>query len=103
MRRPKGTAVDTNHLLDVGARGIHLLFDSELINEAFGQDADQLRASVEGRFSEIHAAIERLVRLPSVSEGRRFIQDLSPAIRHVLVLLYFELLDRRLGEGKLLH
>lgn len=95
--------MDTNHLLEVGARGIHLLFDTDIIHEAFGQDADRLRTAIEGRFCEIQAAIEDLVRLPSVDDGRRFIQDLAPAIRHVLVLLYFELLDRRLRDGTALH
>jgi len=96
--------VDTDQLLEFGVQGIHLLFDRETIAEAFGQDADRLREAISGRSEEVHFAIQALLSLPSVEEGRRFMTELSPTIRSVVVLLYFELLDGRLRHAEpLLH
>ncbi len=95
--------MDTERVLAVGERGIHLLFDTAMITQAFGQDADVLRRALAGRFDEVHFAVQELSRLPSVEEGRRFVADLSETVRHVVVLLYFELLDGRLRRHPTLH
>jgi hypothetical protein len=95
--------VDTEKLLDVGVQGIHLLFDRQMISEAFDQDADCLREQIEGRVEEVHGAIQRLVSLETPEEGQRFVACLAPSVRHVLVLLYFELLDGRLRQDATLH
>jgi hypothetical protein len=95
--------MDTERLLEIGERGIHLLFDAETIHDAFDQDAERLRVELAGRVAEVHFAIEYVVRLPSLEEARRFIADLTPAVRHVLVLLYFELLDGRVRSHAPLH
>jgi hypothetical protein len=95
--------LDTERLLDVGERGIHLLFDADTIHTAFAQDADRLRGELAGRVGEVHFAIEHVVRLPSLADARRFIGELSPAVRYVLVLLYFELLDGRVRGSATLH
>ncbi len=95
--------MDTERLLEVGERGIHLLFDRDVIAEAFRQDADRLREELASRSDEVHVAIEQLVEMDDVAEGRRFIGSLHPAVRHVLVLLYFELLDGRMRRDPVLH
>jgi len=95
--------MDTDRLLEVGERGIHLLFETDTITEAFGQDADALRTQISGRFDEIEFAIRHVLNLPSASQARRYIQDLAPALRYILVLLYFELLDGRLRQDPQLH
>ena len=95
--------VDTERVLEIGERGIHLLFDRSMITEAFGQDAERLRTAVSGRFEEIHLAVQHLTTLPNAAEGRRFIGGLAPEVRHVLVLLYFELLDGRIRRNPTLH
>ena len=95
--------MDTEGLLEIGERGIHLLFDTGTINEAFRQDADRLRDDLADRFQEVHFAIEALTKLTDADEGRRFIDGLNTSIRYVLVLLYFELLDGRLRRKRILH
>jgi hypothetical protein len=95
--------LDTERLLEIGERGIHLLFDADTIHTAFEQDAERLRLELAGRVEEVHFAIERVVQLGSLEEARRFVAELAPAVRHVLVLLYFELLDGRLREHAPLH
>jgi hypothetical protein len=96
-------AMDTQRLLEIGAQGIHLLFDHTTILEAFQQDADRLRKELDGRLEEVHFAIDQLVQLEDAEEGRRFIAELSPSVRYVLVLLYFELIDGRLRHSPTLH
>lgn len=95
--------LDTERLLEIGERGIHLLFDADTIHTAFEQDAERLRVELAGRVAEVHLAIEQVVQLASLDEARRFVAELSPAVRHVLVLLYFELLDGRLRDHAPLH
>ncbi len=95
--------MDTDKLLEIGARGIHLLFDTEEIEAAFEQDADRLRTDLAGRHAEVQCAIDALVRLDDVEEGRRLISQLPSEVRHVLVLLYFDLLDVHLRRAPVWH
>jgi hypothetical protein len=95
--------MDPDRVLAVGERGIHLLFETRMITEAFAQDADALRTAVDGRIEEIHEALRRIQGLPSAADGRRFVAGLDPAVRHILVLLYFELLDGRLRPHRVVH
>jgi hypothetical protein len=89
--------------LEVGERGIHLLFETPMIEEAFGQDGPTLRRIVSTRLDDVHKAVQRLLELGSPEAGRSFVAGLSPDIRHVLVLLYFELLDDRLRDTQTRH
>ncbi len=95
--------MDTEKLLEIGARGIHLLFETGEIEAAFEQDADALRDELAGRSAEVHRAIDTLMRLDDVSQGRRFIDHLDDEIRHVLVLIYFDLLDSHVRRAATLH
>ena len=95
--------MNTDKLLEIGERGIHLLFDRQMISEAFDQDADLLREDIAGRIGEIHGAIQQLVEFETPEQGQRFVARLAPSVRHVLVLLYFELLDGRLRQNPTLH
>jgi hypothetical protein len=95
--------VNTERLLETGARGVHLLFDREMIAAAFDQDAAALRRVVDARLSEIqHAAVE-LLELESADQGRAFVAGLPDEVRHVIVLLYFELLDDRIRQREPRH
>jgi hypothetical protein len=93
--------MDTQRLLACGARGVHLLFDRDVIAEAFEQRAEDLRAVVDEDLDGIQTAVERLLELPDAGAGRTFIEHLPRPVQHVLVLLYFELLDGSLRRGPL--
>ena len=88
--------MQAQRLLDCGERGIHLLFDTALIAEAFEQDAKGLRRIVDEHLEEIHSAVQHVLELPSPDIAREFISCLPRTLQHVLVLLYFEVLERRL-------
>jgi len=95
--------MQAQRLLDCGERGIHLLFDTPLIAEAFGQDAGSLRRIVEEHLEEIQSAVHYVLELPSPDVAREFISCLPRTLQHVLVLLYFELLDDRLRKRETRH
>jgi hypothetical protein len=90
-------------LLEFGERGIHLLFETPMIEEAFDQDGPTLRRIVETRLPDVHRALQKLLELSSPDTGREFVAALSPDVRHVLVLLYFELLDDRVRGRQTVH
>jgi len=95
--------MDTGRVIEVGMRGIHLLFEDGLIAEAFEQDGRALRRTVKRRLREIEEVVTHLLELPSVAAGRAFIAGLPRELQHVLVLLYFELLHDRLRRRPTLH
>ena len=99
----RGSAVDTDRVLDAGERGLHLLFEIHEITEAFEQDADVLRCALVGREHEIRFAVEHLESLPDVDEARRYVNSLVAPVRHILVLLYFEMLDGRIRHHGSVH
>ncbi len=88
--------MDTEKLLDSGVRGVHLLFDTRTITEAFEQDAEALRCVVERELEHIQDAVQLLLSLPDADEGRTFIEGLPRELQYVIVLLYFELIDGEL-------
>jgi hypothetical protein len=95
--------LDTDLLMETGARGIHLLFETETIAEAYRQDAGHLREALSGRMEEIHFVIAHVIKLRDANAARDYIADLAPALRYMLVLLYFDLLDSRLRQHPTLH
>ncbi|MCL4683337.1 hypothetical protein KJ059_01140 [Myxococcota bacterium] len=96
--------MDAEQIFRAGALGLHLLFDEATIDAAFEQDPGRLRAIVERRRAELQAVLAELLALDRADQARRFIAVLPGELQHVLVVLYFELLSRRLGRhGRTLH
>jgi len=93
--------MDTQRLLESGARGLHLLFDTETIAQAFEQRAEDLRDVVDRDLDTIQTAVEQLLELPDAQAGRLFIAGLPRTVQYVIVLLYFELLDGSLRSRSL--
>ena len=89
--------------MEVGERGIHLLFETQTIAEAYRQDADCLRHALAGRLEEIHFVIRHVIKLGDTNAARDYIAGLAPSLQYILVLLYFDLLDSRLRQHPTLH
>ena len=47
--------------------------------------------------------IRHVLKLRDANAARAYIAGLAPALRYILVLLYFELLDSRLRQHPTLH
>ena len=59
---------------------------------------------VEERLEEVHEMVYHLLEQPSVRLGRDFIESLPTEMRHVMVLLYFEVIEGRIRKQEhLLH
>jgi hypothetical protein len=87
-----------------GTKGIHLLFDTETIREAFEEDPNNFEIELDGRRDEVRFAIETMSNLSSsLEKTREFIENLDPPIRHILVLVYFEMLDEHLLSQAVFH
>jgi hypothetical protein len=96
--------LDADQIFRAGALGLHLLFEEATIDAAFEQDPVRLRTTVEQRRAELQAVLAELLALDRADQARRFIAVLPTELQHVLVVLYFELLSRRLGRsGQTLH
>jgi hypothetical protein len=95
--------MDTEGLLEAGERGLHLLFDTGTIAEAYAQDARRLEAVVRSDADGVERAIRGLLAQPSAMAGRAFVVSLPRELQYVLVLLYFELLEGRLRRRRILH
>jgi hypothetical protein len=92
--------MDAERILNVGERGMHLLFDQSAIADAFAADPDRLRDVVMRRRREIETALGEILSLDRAEQARALIAELPPELRHVLVLLYFELLERRIARRR---
>jgi hypothetical protein len=96
--------LDTERILRAGEQGIHLLFEPATIGAAFAEDPERLHAIVVRRRAELHGVLGELLALDHAEQARRFIEALPRELRHVLVMLYFEVLERRLlRRGRVLH
>jgi len=95
--------MDAEQLLAESERGIHLLFDNATIHAAFAQDPARLQRVILHEGPRLQGLIEELLRQPSATAGRSFLEAQPPELQHVLVLLYFELLDGRLRAERTLH
>jgi len=79
----------------LGERGFHLLFDAATISAAFGEDPGALRAAVIAHRSELESVLGEILGVDDTGAARCLIAALPPELRHVLVHLYFEILEAR--------
>jgi hypothetical protein len=88
----------------LGERGFHLLFDAATISAAFGEDPGALRAAVVAHRSELEGVLGEILGIDDAVAAKTLIAALPPELRHVLVHLYFEILETRLRQrGSALH
>jgi hypothetical protein len=80
----------------LGERGLHVLFDTSTIEAAFESDAAALRRVVLARRGELETVLSAILCAPDASLARTLVADLDTPLRHVLVHLYFEILEGRI-------
>jgi len=80
----------------LGERGLHLLFDTATISAAFGEDPGMLREAVVAHRDELEAVLGEIAGSDDAATAKILIAALPPELRHVLVHLYFEILESRL-------
>lgn len=80
----------------LGERGFHLLFDAATIAAAFDEDPGAVRAAVVAHRGELEAVLGEILGIDDAIAARSLIATLPSELRHVLVHLYFEILESRL-------
>ena len=91
-------------VFELGERGYHLLFDHATITAALGTDPDSLREVVVAHRDELEAVLGEILGIADAGTARALIEALPEGLRHVLVHLYFEILEARLQRrGGVLH
>jgi hypothetical protein len=89
-------AVNGEGIFELGERGYHLLFDEATIAAALGQDPAALRAVVVAHRDELESVLAEILGIANAGAARVLIAALPRELRHVLVHLYFEILEGRM-------
>lgn len=82
----------------LGERGLHLLFEPGTIEAALDQDPGALRDVVVAHRDELEAVLGEILGLADAATARTLIAALPRELRHVLVHLYFEILEGRMRQ-----
>jgi hypothetical protein len=91
-------------IFDLGERGYHLLFDELTISTALGEDPAALRAVVRAHRDELESVLAEILGIANAGHARVLIAALPQELRHVLVHLYFEILEGRMRrDGAATH
>lgn len=91
-------------IFQLGERGLHLLFEPATIEAALDQDPRSLRAVVVAHRDELEAVLGEILGLVDTAAARSLIAALPRELRHVLVHLYFEILEGRMRQrGARIH
>jgi hypothetical protein len=90
-------AVNLTYILEQGARGSHLLFETEEIRHAFGM-LERLDAVDEGSLERVQEMVRTLAGTPTLSGQRSLIASLPEIQRDLLILFYFQFLDRFISD-----
>ena len=103
--RPRGSEVlNGEGIFELGERGFHLLFDRGTIAAALDEDPMALQAVVVAHRAELEDVLLELLGISDARTARLLIAGLPNELRHVLVHLYFEILEGRMRRaGAALH
>lgn len=80
----------------LGERGLHVLFDRDTIEAAFEEDPAALGRIVRAHRDRLEAVLGDILDSDDAGRARATVAELEPALQHVLVHLYFEILGTRL-------
>jgi hypothetical protein len=87
----------------LGERGLHLLYDAATISAAFDEDPGVLREAVVAHRVELEAVLAEILGIDDASAAKSLIEALPAELRHVMVHLYFEILEVRLLRRGTVH
>jgi len=99
-RSGRGGRLNTEFLIEEGLKGNHLLFSKERIIEAFSRSPGTLEHLLQSRRDAINEAVGTLLSQPNLEEGREYVLGLARDDQHILILLYFHLVDSLLRRRK---
>jgi hypothetical protein len=92
------------YVISQGLKGHHVLFDNEQIRRAFAKGDMELTSLGVDRVREVRGALREIFELGNTEERRDYIAGLPEEIQHILVFLYFQILEKNiLAQKNKLH
>jgi len=89
-----------DYVISQGVKGNHVLFDVEIIRRAFEKGHTQLASLGVERVKEVREALRDIFDIPGVDDKRDYIQRLPEEVQHILVFLYFQILEKNILSQK---
>ena len=93
-----GSDSGLEYLIELGQRGNHVLFDTDVIKKAFARDLTDLSGIDQSKVAEVNRAIRDIVMVQGLEAKRDFIRELPSDVQDVIVHLYFQMIDRSLSS-----
>jgi hypothetical protein len=88
-----------SYILEQGTQGSHVLFENEQIRHAF-RALDRLTTVDEDSLEGVRSAVRDLANLPTLEQKRDLIDGLPELHRDLLILFYFQFIDRLLSDRR---
>lgn len=88
------------YVISQGLKGNHILFDNEQIRRAFSKGDLELTSLGVERVHEVRGALHEIFELGNTEERRDYISRLPDEIQHILVFLYFQILEKNILAQK---
>jgi hypothetical protein len=89
-----------DYIISQGLKGNHILFDNDLIRRAFARGDIALTALGTNRVKEVRDALRDIFSIPSTEDKRDYISHLPEEVQHILVYLYFQILEKNILSKK---
>jgi len=88
------------YLISQGLKGNHLLFDNYQIRRAFTKNPTELEKLGVQKLREVKEAFRHILELQDIWEKKEYIAKLPEEIQNIIILLYFQILEKNLLSQK---
>jgi hypothetical protein len=82
------------YILDLGMKGKHLLFENQIIREAFQKNNEELADLGSERVGELRRVLREIFQIPDLEGKKDYISTLPEDTQHVLIFLYFQIVEK---------
>lgn len=89
-----------DYIITQGLKGHHILFDNDQIRRAFEKKDKEFTRLSTDKIQEVRNALQEILTRPNMEDKKEFIAQLPEDTRHVLILLYFQILEKNLLSQK---
>jgi len=82
------------YMIRLGARGSHVLFETDRIREAFEKEEEELVCLGAEQAEDVRDALRNVLAISEIEDKRDFLSSLPREIQYVLIHLYFQMIER---------
>jgi hypothetical protein len=91
------------YVIYLGAQGNHILFDNDRIRETFSKHEHELADLGTELVGQIRDALRMVFQIPEFEDKRDFISSLPRDVQHVLIFLYFQMVEKTVHLNQRLY